>query len=82
MKATVATWHSLRTAIGTSLVGTVLIYTLHRYPQVTDELLEDMRLPSMRSGGNWLTWPFKVIDVNEIVTLAEERRQKRIAEAL
>lgn len=82
MKATVATWHSLRTTIGTSLVSTVLIYTLHRYPQVTDELLEDMQLPSMRSGGNWLTWPFKVIDVNEIATLAEERRQKRTAEAL
>ncbi|KAF8875649.1 FAD/NAD-P-binding domain-containing protein [Infundibulicybe gibba] len=47
------------------------------WPQVTDELLEDMHLPSRRSGGNWLTWPFKVIDVKEIRSLAEERRQLR-----
>lgn len=47
------------------------------WPQAVDELLEDMYLPSMRSGGNWLTWPFKVIDLKEIVNLGEERRLKR-----
>ena len=45
-----------------------------------DELLEDMGLQSMRSGGNWLTWPFKVISVDEIATLREERRAKREAD--
>ncbi|KAJ7442596.1 FAD/NAD-P-binding domain-containing protein [Mycena latifolia] len=47
------------------------------WPQYTDQLLEEMGLRSMRSGGNWFTWPFKVIDVKEISTLAEERREKR-----
>ncbi|KAG6840188.1 hypothetical protein C0991_008352 [Blastosporella zonata] len=47
------------------------------WPQLVDELLEDMYLPSMRSGGNWLTWPFKVIDLKEIVNLGEERQSKR-----
>ncbi|KAG5728376.1 Dimethylaniline monooxygenase [N-oxide-forming] 2 [Termitomyces sp. T112] len=47
------------------------------WPQLVDELLEDMYLPSMRSGGNWLTWPFKVIDIDEIVNLGQERRLKR-----
>ncbi|KAG6918033.1 hypothetical protein DXG01_016885 [Tephrocybe rancida] len=47
------------------------------WPQLVDELLEDMYLPSMRSGGNWLTWPFKVIDLKEVASLAEERRSKR-----
>jgi dimethylaniline monooxygenase (N-oxide forming) len=42
-----------------------------------DDLLDDMELPSMRSGGNWLTWPFRVISVDEIATLGEERRAKR-----
>ncbi|KAJ8076414.1 hypothetical protein PM082_000837 [Marasmius tenuissimus] len=49
------------------------------WPQYTDELLEDMGLQSGRSGGNWLTWPFKVISLNEIATLAAERRAKRKA---
>ena len=44
---------------------------------MVDDLLEDMHLRSMRSGGNWLTWPFKVIDLQEIVNLGEERRAKR-----
>jgi len=48
------------------------------WPQLVDDLLEDRYLPSMRSGGNWLTWPFKVIDLGEIVNLGEERRLKRI----
>ncbi|PPQ99015.1 hypothetical protein CVT26_014392 [Gymnopilus dilepis] len=43
------------------------------WPQAADELLEDMYLSSMRSGGNWLTWPFKVIDLKELSTLKEER---------
>ncbi|KIY47188.1 FAD/NAD(P)-binding domain-containing protein [Fistulina hepatica ATCC 64428] len=47
------------------------------YPQAADDLLEDMGLPAMRSGGNWLTWPFKVIDLNEIMMLKEERDAKR-----
>lgn len=46
-----------------------------------DELLEDMGVRSMRSGGNWLTWPFKVISPDEITTLGEERRAKREADA-
>ncbi|KAJ7928774.1 FAD/NAD-P-binding domain-containing protein [Mycena leptocephala] len=47
------------------------------WPQYTDELLEDMHLPSMRSGGNWLTWPFKVVDAKELATLHEERAANR-----
>lgn len=47
------------------------------WPQYIDELLEDMGLKSMRSGGNWLTWAFKVIDVQEIATLKEERDAQR-----
>lgn len=47
------------------------------WPQYIDELLEDMGLRSMRSGGNWLTWAFKVIDVQEIATLKEERDAQR-----
>ncbi|KAJ6532049.1 FAD/NAD-P-binding domain-containing protein [Mycena capillaripes] len=47
------------------------------WPQYTDELLEDMYLPSMRSGGNWVTWPFKVVDIKELATLHEEREGNR-----
>lgn len=47
------------------------------WAQATDQLLEDMYLPSMRSGGNWLTWPFKVVSISELATLGEERRVKR-----
>ncbi|KAI0253456.1 FAD/NAD-P-binding domain-containing protein [Lactifluus subvellereus] len=47
------------------------------WPQFVDDLLEDMGVPAMRSGGNWLTWPFKVIDLNEISTLKAERDAKR-----
>ncbi|KAF9017607.1 FAD/NAD-P-binding domain-containing protein [Hymenopellis radicata] len=50
------------------------------WPQYIDQLLADIRLPGMRSGGNWLTWPFKTIDVAEIANLKEERddlRRKR-----
>ncbi|KAF8551014.1 FAD/NAD(P)-binding domain-containing protein [Imleria badia] len=49
------------------------------WPQAMDELLDDMGLLSMRSGGNWLTWPFKTITVDEIATLREERRARREA---
>ncbi|TCD60699.1 hypothetical protein EIP91_009652 [Steccherinum ochraceum] len=49
------------------------------WPQMADELLEDMELPSMRSGGNWLTWVFKVVDLKEIKDLRGEREQKRLA---
>ncbi|KAI0051981.1 FAD/NAD-P-binding domain-containing protein [Auriscalpium vulgare] len=46
-------------------------------PQWIDGLLEDMGLPIMRSGGNWLTWPFKVVRVQEVATLKEERDAQR-----
>lgn len=49
----------------------------HSWPQAVDTLLEDMDLKSMRSGGNWLTWPFKVIDLREIQFLKEERDARR-----
>ncbi|KAF6749420.1 hypothetical protein DFP72DRAFT_819004 [Ephemerocybe angulata] len=45
--------------------------------QAADEMLEDMYLPSMRSGGNWLTWLFKPISIDELGTLGEERSRKR-----
>ncbi|EJU02001.1 FAD/NADP-binding domain-containing protein [Dacryopinax primogenitus] len=47
------------------------------WPQAMDELLEDMDLPANRSGGHWLTWPFRVIDLKEIANLTEERCAKR-----
>ncbi|KAL1742696.1 hypothetical protein HDZ31DRAFT_42667 [Schizophyllum fasciatum] len=49
------------------------------WPHIIDDLLEDMGLPIFRSGGNWLTWPFKVINVRELATLKEERRAIREA---
>ena len=42
-----------------------------------DELMEDLNLPSARSGGNWLTWLLKPISSDELVTLSDERRRKR-----
>ncbi|KAG2010573.1 hypothetical protein CC2G_013388 [Coprinopsis cinerea AmutBmut pab1-1] len=48
------------------------------WPQAVDEMLEDMYLPSQRSGGNWLTWLFRPIDLKEIENLAEERRIVRM----
>lgn len=45
--------------------------------QVADVLLEDMDLPSFRSGGNAITWPFKVVSIQEIAHLTEERKEKR-----
>ncbi|TFK94863.1 FAD/NAD-P-binding domain-containing protein [Polyporus arcularius HHB13444] len=47
------------------------------WPQHADDLLEDMGLPVMRSGGNALTWPFKVVDLSEIKKLKEERDARR-----
>ncbi|EJF61517.1 FAD/NAD(P)-binding domain-containing protein [Dichomitus squalens LYAD-421 SS1] len=47
------------------------------WPQHVDDLLEDMGLPVMRSGGNALTWPLKVVDLKEISSLKEERDKKR-----
>ncbi len=47
------------------------------WPQAVDTLLEDMGLKSMRSGGNWFTWPFRVIDSKEIQFLTEERETRR-----
>ncbi|TFK19523.1 FAD/NAD(P)-binding domain-containing protein [Coprinopsis marcescibilis] len=49
------------------------------WPQAADELLEDMHLRSGRSGGNWLNWAFKAIDVNEISNISDERRRLREA---
>ncbi|KAJ7768211.1 FAD/NAD-P-binding domain-containing protein [Mycena metata] len=51
--------------------------TFWTWPQYSDELLEDMYLQSMRSGGNWFTWPFQVISINELATLHEEREANR-----
>ena len=39
-----------------------------------------MYLLSMRSGGNWLTRPFKVVSISELAALGEERRIKREVE--
>jgi dimethylaniline monooxygenase (N-oxide forming) len=47
------------------------------WPQAIDELLEDMGLRTYRSGGGWFTWPFKVVDTQEIATLREERNALR-----
>ncbi|KAF5315243.1 hypothetical protein D9619_007506 [Psilocybe cf. subviscida] len=49
------------------------------WPQAADELLDDMHLPTLRSGGNWFNWIFKPIDLKEIENLAEERRERRIS---
>jgi hypothetical protein len=46
------------------------------WPQAVDQLLEDMYLPNLRSGGNWFNWIFKVIDIGEIANLTAERREK------
>ncbi|KAF9240381.1 FAD/NAD(P)-binding domain-containing protein [Melanogaster broomeanus] len=51
------------------------------WPQAIDELLDDMEVPSMRTGGNWLTWPLRVISLDEIASLGKERRIKREADA-
>jgi dimethylaniline monooxygenase (N-oxide forming) len=50
-----------------------LLPLFFRWPQTIDEMLEDMGLQTYRSGGNWLTWPFKVIELKEIEHLKEER---------
>ncbi|KAI9057634.1 FAD/NAD-P-binding domain-containing protein [Trametes sanguinea] len=63
------------TALNTSHTGYLAFWT---WPQHVDDLLEDMGLPVMRSGGNGLTWPFKVIDLDEIKNLKEERDAKRV----
>ncbi|KAH9837771.1 FAD/NAD-P-binding domain-containing protein [Rhodofomes roseus] len=47
------------------------------WPQLADGLLADMQLQTMRSGGNAFTWPFKVIDLDEIKHLREERAALR-----
>ncbi|KAE9394841.1 hypothetical protein BT96DRAFT_923262 [Gymnopus androsaceus JB14] len=56
-----------------SYSGNVAFWT---WPQAMDDLLRDMGLKTGRSGGNWLTWPFRVIQLNEIATLGEERRAR------
>ena len=62
-------------AVGTRLSAWAHGYDLshHSWPQFVDDLLEDMGVRAMRSGGNWLNWPFKVIDLDEISTLKAER---------
>lgn len=50
---------------------------LARWPQVADDLLEDIGLKVMRSGGSWLTWPFRVVQIKEIAGLKEERDVRR-----
>lgn len=49
------------------------------WPQAMDELLEDMHLPSGRSGGRWYNWILQVIDLKEIMNLTEERKALREA---
>jgi dimethylaniline monooxygenase (N-oxide forming) len=53
------------------------LFFSYRWPQYVDELLTDMSLPAMRSGGNWFNWIFKVIQLSEIEHLAEERAALR-----
>ncbi|KAE9387177.1 FAD/NAD-P-binding domain-containing protein [Gymnopus androsaceus JB14] len=48
------------------------------WPQTIDELLNDLGLRIYRSGGNWLTWPFKVIELKEIENLKQERDDLRL----
>ena len=45
--------HHLSTTTNTKFV-------LSKWAQATDQLLGDMYLLSMRTGGNWLTWPLKL----------------------
>ncbi|KAI0832857.1 FAD/NAD(P)-binding domain-containing protein [Trametes gibbosa] len=47
------------------------------WPQYTDDLLEDMGLPILRSGGNAFTWPFRPVRSEELATLKEERDMRR-----
>lgn len=83
-RLTAAVWHSGREWASSAFASLNLTGycgpRMHRWPQAMDELLDDMGLPSMRSGGNWLTWPFKVISPAEIKNLGEERRAKREAD--
>ncbi|KAJ7158254.1 FAD/NAD-P-binding domain-containing protein [Mycena crocata] len=65
--------------VNESYSGDIVFYA---WPQYTDQLLDEMGLRNMRSGGNWLTWPFRVIDIKEISTLAEERKAKRSRESI
>ncbi|KAI0056612.1 FAD/NAD-P-binding domain-containing protein [Artomyces pyxidatus] len=51
--------------------------SLPTWPQTVDDLLEDLELPSMRSGGNWLTWWSKPVNMKEISMLKEERDTRR-----
>ncbi|KAI0774713.1 FAD/NAD(P)-binding domain-containing protein [Trametes elegans] len=62
------------TALNTSHTGYLAFWT---WPQHTDDLLEDMGVRVMRSGGNALTWPFKVIDPDDIKDLKAERDKLR-----
>ena len=47
------------------------------YAQAADDLLEDMHLPIIRSGGNWFNWVFKTINISELASLTQERAEKR-----
>ncbi|KAK7676325.1 hypothetical protein QCA50_020708 [Cerrena zonata] len=49
------------------------------WPQACATLLEDMGLQIWRSGGNWLTWVFKPMDLDELKGLKEEREERRRA---
>ncbi|KAI0758131.1 FAD/NAD(P)-binding domain-containing protein [Fomes fomentarius] len=64
--------------IPTALRGSHMSYlAFWSWPQHVDDLLEDMGLLIMRSGGNALTWPFQVVDLKEIQNLKEERDARR-----
>ncbi|KAI0650878.1 FAD/NAD-P-binding domain-containing protein [Trametes meyenii] len=64
------------TALNVSHTGYLAFWT---WPQHVDDLLEDMGLRVMRGGGNMFTWPFKIIDLDEIKQLKEERDERRAA---
>ncbi len=60
----------------------MLAFFFLRWPQYADDMLEDMGLRVLRSGGNALTWAFKPVDSAEIRMLKEERdawRERRAA---
>ncbi|KAL1940036.1 hypothetical protein VTO73DRAFT_9371 [Trametes versicolor] len=66
------------TALNPSYAGFLTFLT---WPQYADDMLEDMGLRVLRSGGNALTWAFKPVDSVEIKGLKEERDARRESRA-
>ncbi|KAI0312356.1 FAD/NAD-P-binding domain-containing protein [Amylostereum chailletii] len=67
-------WPDMLLWTNESYSGSIAFFT---WPQVVDELLNDIGVKSMRSGGNWLTWPFKIVSVAELANVKEERDANR-----